>query len=142
MAKATVTQQKKTPDSPQYWEGIGRRKSAIARVRIQKGKEEKFVVNEKTMEAHFQGTQDQKIVRQALQALDTPFDVSVQVSGSGIHAQAEAVRHGLTRAIVSLNPETRPQLKALGFLKRDPRARERQKPGLKRARRARQWRKR
>ena len=127
-----------------YIEGIGRRKTAVARVRIFPGERQaRFLVNEKTLEQYFQDNTLIQIAREALEKVDAPvFPVSVRVEGGGIHAQAEAVRHGIARALVEWNKALRTNLKAAGFLKRDPRMRERKKFGLKRARRARQWRKR
>jgi small subunit ribosomal protein S9 len=74
--------------------------------------------------------------------LTEPFNISVHVTGGGVAAQAEAVRHGITRALTAFAPELRTPLKRLGFLKRDPRSKERKKPGLKKARKASQWSKR
>jgi small subunit ribosomal protein S9 len=103
-----------------------------------------FVVNGKPMPAYFTTFEQRLIAGQPLKAtgLETAVDVSAQVSGGGIHGQSEAVRLGIARALVALNPAYRKTLKKLGFLTRDPRAKERKKPGLKRARRAPQWSKR
>lgn len=125
-----------------YTEAVGRRKSATARVRITPAKGESVVVNNKPLSDYFPTTETQNVVRSPLKNLGDKFTVSAQVNGGGVHAQAEAVRHGLTRALVKLTPELRKDLKALGFLKRDPRAKERKKFGLKAARRAPQWSKR
>ncbi|OGZ96867.1 MAG: 30S ribosomal protein S9 [Candidatus Sungbacteria bacterium RIFCSPHIGHO2_01_FULL_50_25] len=86
----------------------------------------------------------QKTVEDALQKMKLwgRFRVSVKVSGGGVHAQAEAIRHGLARCLIKFNPDFRKRLKRVGFLKRDPRAKERKKFGLKKARRAPQWAKR
>ncbi|MFH1584806.1 MAG: 30S ribosomal protein S9, partial [Patescibacteria group bacterium] len=127
------TAQKKTKEikAPErFWEGIGRRKTSSARARISKGKGNGFVVNGKELGQYFLDTEDQRIVQQALQAVSASFDVSIFVRGGGIHSQAEAVRHGLARALSKFDETLRPQLSALGFLKRDPRMRERQKFGL------------
>jgi len=130
--------------SVRYVEAVGRRKTAVARIRILADPKENFVVNEKPMEQYFQDTEQQVIVRQSLArgAAKTPFAVSARVKGGGMRAQAEAVRLGIARALVKSDEELRGGLKALGYLTRDPRERERKKFGLKRARRARQWRKR
>ncbi|MBI2003095.1 MAG: 30S ribosomal protein S9 [Candidatus Wildermuthbacteria bacterium] len=136
---------KKQESSSRYIEAVGRRKEAIARVRIVPGASEtSAVVNGKNLEAYFQ---DLALRGTALAPLDVahpaePLSISVLVKGGGMVAQAHAVRHGLTRAIVKWSAETRPVLKAAGFLTRDPRTRERKKFGLKRARRAPQWKKR
>ena len=127
-----------------YWEGVGRRKTAVARIRIREQEKGSFLINEKSLQAHFQDPEHQRIATEVLEKISSgkPFGVSVLVVGGGIRAQAEAVRHGLARALVSFDQTFRPQLKAFHFLTRDPRMRERKKFGLKRARRARQWRKR
>lgn len=127
-----------------YWEGIGRRKTAVARVRIGEQEKGNLFINGKSFEVHFQDPEHRRIATEVLEKISSvkPFGVTVLVAGGGIHAQAEAVRHGLARALVAFDSTLRPQLKAFHFLTRDPRMRERKKFGLKRARRARQWRKR
>jgi len=127
-----------------YFEGIGRRKTAIARVRFASQKENDFSVNGKPMVGYFPTIELQKTVLSPLALTDCleQFKVSVRVKGGGISSQAEAVRHGLARALVLFNADFRKKLKSAGFLKRDPRMRERKKFGLKRARRAPQWAKR
>lgn len=127
-----------------YIEGIGRRKTAVARVRITPSKKNSFVVNEKTLEDYFPTEELQKVVTDALDldAVTDTFDVSVKVSGSGIHAQAESVRHGLARALNEHDEELRGSLKKAGYLKRDGRAVERKKPGLRKSRKREQWSKR
>lgn len=126
-----------------YFEGIGRRKTAVARVRIQKGKSG-TIVNEKPLDAFFSVA---RLRTSALQPLartgfsDT-FSVSVHVKGGGINAQAEAIRHGLARALVLFDESLKGQLRALGFLTRDARMVERKKYGLKKARRSPSWSKR
>ncbi|MDP3982318.1 MAG: 30S ribosomal protein S9 [bacterium] len=131
-------------ETARYIETIGRRKTAVARVRLWPGKKGSIVVNDKKMADHFQDTEFQDIVLEAFQKthLDGPFETSVVVKGGGIHAQAEATRHGIARALFEYDNTLRPQLKKLGMLMRDPRMRERKKFGLKRARKAPQWRKR
>jgi small subunit ribosomal protein S9 len=126
-------------------EGVGRRKTAVARVRI--AEQEKggfFLVNTKPMAEYFQDVECQRIALEILEkiTLAKPLGISVYIQGGGIRAQAEAVRHGLARALVSFDQTLRPQFSALKFLTLDPRMRDRKKFGLKRARRARQWRKR
>ena len=127
-----------------YYEAVGRRKTAIARVRLFESGKDVFTVNEKPLEDHVQVKDHQLIAKESLEkaAPETKFSVSVLVKGGGPHAQAEAIRHGISRALVKFNPDFRLALKAFGFFTRDPRMRERKKFGLKRARRARQWRKR
>ena len=132
------------PKTAKYFEGVGRRKTSIARVRISLQKEKAFSINGKTLENYFPLKSLQKIVMSPLSLTDCldKFQVSVKVKGGGMTSQAEAIRHGLARALVLFDAELRKQLKKAGFLKRDPRMRERKKFGLKRARRAPQWQKR
>ncbi|MBX4188021.1 MAG: 30S ribosomal protein S9 [Candidatus Doudnabacteria bacterium] len=127
----------------QNFYAVGKRKTAVAQIIISSG-DGKITVNELPIEGYF-GTPDlQGIVRQPLSAVgvDKSFAIRGKVHGGGIHAQAEAMRHAITRAIVAFDPESRRTLKKLGFLTRDPRVKERKKPGLKRARRAPQFSKR
>ena len=131
-------------DEGRYWQATGRRKNAVERIRIKNTKKTNFVVNQKPFEDYFQDTEYRIIAKEALErgAAGKAFDISVFVRGGGIRAQAEAVRHALARALVEWDEGMRDSMKALKFLTRDPRMRERKKFGLKRARRARQWRKR
>lgn len=135
---------KAKPKPTPYFEAIGRRKTAVARVRIWTRGEKIFLVNDKPYQEYFPTLELQEIALASLgkmKCLDK-FKVSVKVKGGGIHSQAEAIRHGLARALVKFNPDFRKRLKKAGFLTRDPRMRERKKFGLKRARRAPQWQKR
>lgn len=125
-----------------YTEAVGRRKTATARVRIQSAKSASMIVNGKSAEEYFPLSIMVKTAYAPLQALGAHYAVSAKVRGGGHKAQAEAVRHGLSRAIAEIVPEQRKDLKVRGFLKRDPRAKERKKFGLKAARRAPQWSKR
>jgi small subunit ribosomal protein S9 len=127
-----------------FWQGIGRRKTAVAVVKIFKEKEGSFLVNEKPLEKYFPLFELQKTAKAPLELLklENKFRVLALVNGGGLVAQAEAIRLGLARALVSFKEEFRKKLKKAGFLKRDPRIKERKKPGLKRARRAPQWQKR
>lgn len=135
----------KRPERPEkYYEGTGRRKTAVARVRLFTRGEKIFLVNEKPYNNYFPTLELQQIAQAALdkmKCLDR-FRVLVKVKGGGLHAQAEATRHGIARALVLFNPDFRKRLKRAGYLTRDPRMRERKKFGLKRARRAPQWQKR
>jgi small subunit ribosomal protein S9 len=126
-----------------YFEAVGRRKTSVARVRLYPN-ENFFLVNQRPLEVYFPTLELRKIAKEALEKVNSlgKFGVSVRVKGGGIHSQAEALRHGLARALVLFNSEFKPVLKEAGFLKRDPRMRERKKFGLKRARRAPQWQKR
>ncbi|MEX0652331.1 MAG: 30S ribosomal protein S9 [Candidatus Paceibacterota bacterium] len=128
-----------------YIETVGRRKTASARVRVSKTKKDtEVVVNEKAFEEHFPTKELQGVVNDALghSSEGDTFKVTAIIKGGGIHAQAEALRHGIARALVAYNIDLRKTLKAAGFLKRDPRKKERKKPGLKKARKAPQWSKR
>ncbi|MEK7133915.1 MAG: 30S ribosomal protein S9 [Patescibacteria group bacterium] len=125
-----------------YTEAVGRRKTATARVRITEAKSASMTVNGKTAQEYFPLEQMVRTAYAPLQALGATYAVSVKVRGGGHKAQADAVRHGLSRAIIELVPEQRKDLKVRGFLKRDPRAKERKKFGLKAARRSPQWSKR
>lgn len=125
-----------------YTEAVGRRKTATARVRITPGKQNAVTVNDKKLAEYFVLEEAQSTILSALQNAGEKFTVTAKTSGGGMKAQAEAIRHGLSRALTKFNPELRKDLKALGFLKRDPRAKERKKFGLKAARRAPQWSKR
>lgn len=131
-------------DEEKYFEAVGRRKTAVARIRLfTRGKKE-FLVNEQSLVDYFPTMELQQIAQSPLSKMRSleRFKVTVRVKGGGIHAQAEALRHGIARALVLFNPDYRKRLKKAGFLTRDPRMRERKKFGLKRARRAAQWQKR
>ena len=122
----------------QYFEGIGRRKAATARVRIMSGSGS-FVINEKPLEEYFPTERDNKTVTDPLSVLTgsrADYDVSVLVKGGGVIGQADSIRLGLARAIVKMDPELRTELSQAGYLSRDARTKERKKPGLKGARKA------
>ncbi|MBI2039105.1 MAG: 30S ribosomal protein S9 [Candidatus Niyogibacteria bacterium] len=125
-----------------YVGAIGRRKTSRASARIATGKG--ITVNRKDYKEYFPTEELQLHVEAPFKALKLTdkFSVSILVEGGGIHSQAEAVRHAISRALVRHEPELRKTLKRLGFLKRDPRAKERRKFGLKKARKAPQWAKR
>lgn len=127
-----------------YVEAVGRRKTAVARVRATEGARMSFSVNGKEMEIYFPTRELQAIVRDPFTKVEGlgKFAITAQIKGGGIHAQAEAMRHGLSRILVSMEEGLRKELKGAGFLKRDPRAKERRKFGLKKARKAPQWSKR
>ena len=124
------------------YSAVGRRKKAIARVRLVPG-EGKIVINKRDIDNYF-GLETLKMtVRQPLTLTSTTnFDVMVNVCGGGLAGQAGAIRHGISRALLGVNAEYRATLKAAGFLTRDPRMKERKKYGLKAARRAPQFSKR
>jgi small subunit ribosomal protein S9 len=122
----------------QYYEGIGRRKEATARVRIMAGSG-KLMVNDKPAEAYFTRLGDlEKIVAPLKVTGDNPaqLDNTIVVDGGGVTGQTDAVQLGVARALVLMNPDMRPHLRRGGFLTRDARVKERKKPGLKRARKA------
>ncbi len=127
-----------------YYEAVGRRKSAVARVRLYGSGEGKITVGTKTMAERFPTMELQEIIRAPLKSAgqDGQMDVSIHVNGGGVRGQAEAARLGIGRALLLLNPLLRKPLKKEGFLRRDARVKERKKYGLKRARRAPQWQKR
>lgn len=124
-----------------YYEGVGRRKTATARVRIWPEKKREFTVNGKKIEEFFSSAELIKKAKSPLEIFNigSNFGVTVQVKGGGVTGQGEAIRHGLSRALAQYNPDWRPKLSKKGFLTRDPRMKERKKPGLKKARRAPQW---
>ena len=127
-----------------YNYGTGRRKSSVARVRVYENGTGSIIINGRDIDDYFGLETLKLIVRQPLAALGLAdkVDLIVTVTGGGVSGQAGAIRHGLSRALVTLNPEFRPSLKAAGFLTRDPRMKERKKYGLKGARRAPQFSKR
>ena len=134
---------RKPKEKVTYDYGTGRRKCAAARVFIRPGSGE-FTVNERPLEQFFSRLRSQIIARQALLVAekDGMFDLKVTVRGGGESGQAEAVRHGIARALTQFDPNLKPVLRAAGLITRDPRAVERKKVGLRKARRSRQYSKR
>ena len=128
----------------QYQYGTGRRKSSVARVRLYQGGTGSITINGRDIDEYFGLDTLKMVVRQPLAALDLvgKVDIVCTVEGGGVSGQAGAIRHGISRALVVLNPENRASLKAAGFMTRDPRMKERKKYGLKAARRAPQFSKR
>ena len=128
----------------QYQYGTGRRKSSVARVRVYENGTGSIIINGRDIEEYFGLETLKMVVRQPMVATETlgKFDVVCTVAGGGVTGQAGAIRHGLSRALLGVNPEFRATLKAAGFLTRDPRMKERKKYGLKAARRAPQFSKR
>lgn len=126
----------------QYY-GTGRRKHSVARVRLVPG-EGRIVINKREIDVYFGLETLKLIVKQPLNLTDTlgKYDVLVTANGGGISGQAGAIRHGISRALLKVDPEYRGSLKKAGFLTRDPRMKERKKYGLKAARRAPQFSKR
>ena len=128
----------------QYFYGTGRRKSAIAKVRLYPDDGTAIIVNDKPMEEYFNWLPWQSTIREAFAISGTTgrFRVQVQVKGGGVNAQAEAIRHGIARALVISDPGLKAGLRRAGFITRDARVKESKKYGLKRARRAPQYTKR
>jgi small subunit ribosomal protein S9 len=133
-----------TKKTKTYFEGVGRRKTAVARVRLYPKSQQGFMVNDKELQDYFSANESQLIALSPLKLinLEDKFKISVKVNGSGFNSQAEAIRHGLSRALIKFKPEFRKRLKKAGYLTRDPRMRERKKFGKKRARKSPQWSKR
>ena len=127
-----------------YLYGTGRRKSSVARVRVYENGTGSIIINGRDIDEYFGLETLKLVVRQPLVTTDLmgKVDVGVTVCGGGVTGQAGAIRHGISRALVLLNPEYRASLKAAGFMTRDPRMKERKKYGLKAARRAPQFSKR
>ncbi|NCU28116.1 MAG: 30S ribosomal protein S9 [Candidatus Moranbacteria bacterium] len=138
MEKKTTTKEK------EYYRAVGRRKTASAAVRLIKASKYSYKINGKDFIEYFKTAELRKVVTGAFETV-TPsekFDVIATVKGGGIHAQAEAIRHGISRALVLFDEELRVPLKKAKMLKRDPRQVERKKFGLKKARKSPQWSKR
>jgi len=134
-----------TETKAKYVEAVGRRKTSVARVRLTPASKNSFSINDgKSVEDYFLSETQRIIATEALQKAEIgqSFAVTAKITGGGINSQAEALRHGIARAIIAVKPELRKDLKKEGFLKRDPRAKERRKFGLKKARKAPQWSKR
>ena len=128
-----------------YVEGVGRRKTATARVRLTPAKKTEITVNGKTMVDYFQNLSHQQDIESVLKTEEAGIEVytiSAKVLGGGISSQAEAIRLGIARALVKEKADRRGVLKAAGFLKRDPRSVERKKPGLRKSRKRPAWSKR
>mgnify|MGYP006054320143 CR=1 FL=1 len=130
------------PKSDRYIETVGRRKTSVARVRITPASKTSVLINDKELDVYFPVKEMQTIVMQPLGQTADKFKVTAKIVGGGIHSQSEALRHGIARALVENTGEMRKDLKKAGYLKRDPRAKERRKFGLKKARKAPQWSKR
>lgn len=143
-APSTKPEARETRHRRTYLFAVGRRKSAIARVRFTPGERESVTVNHKPFEQYFTQPHLRQVALQPLEASSriTTGAFSVFANGGGQHGQAEAVRLGIARALVLANPDLRPAIKHARLLTRDPRVKERKKYGLKRARRAPQWQKR
>lgn len=140
----TKTVKKAPAESGRYYEAVGRRKTAVARVRLFESARSGYTVNDREVENYFptEMLQDTATAAIAVPKLQKKFKISVKVQGGGIASQAEAVRHGIARALLVYDAELRSKLKKEGFLKRDAREKERRKFGLKKARKSAQWSKR
>ncbi len=127
-----------------YLAAIGRRKESVAQVRLVHQGDGQIIVNHRPLAVYFPHFELRETIRAPLLAVgqQDQVGINVRVRGGGLRGQAEAIRLGLARVLVRLNPTFRVSLKRLGFLKRDPRVKERKKYGLKKARRAPQWAKR
>ena len=125
-----------------YIEAVGRRKTSVARVRITPSAKTSVVINDREFEKYFPTVELRDVVMSAFNDIPAKFEITVKLNGGGISSQAQALRHGIARALVDNEPSLRTKLKVQGFLKRDPRAKERRKFGLKKARKAPQWSKR
>ncbi len=134
-----------TNKSSHYYEGVGRRKAATARVRVtlSRKKEHSIIVNDKSLQEYFDLSDHQNNVIKPLSVLGVEnFDITVKVTGGGVTGQADAIQLGLARALVKYDESLKKQLKDNNYLTRDPRGKERKKPGLKKARKSPQWAKR
>lgn len=133
-----------TETQSRYIEAVGRRKEAVARVRLHNGGSGKITINERSFESYLPvASLQQSVMLPFVQtATETVFDVTVLVTGGGVRGQADSIRLGIARALIDFNPEFRTTLKKMGLLSRDARIRERKKYGKKSARRSPQWSKR
>lgn len=146
-AEKTTTKNKATPkSSDKYIGSVGRRKTAIARIRITPATKNSITVNGKALNEFFNVFGLQKVALASLEkfteATEEKFEVIAKTIGGGMAGQAEAIRHGIARALITHAPNHRTTMKKEGFLTRDQRAKERRKFGLKKARKAPQWSKR
>lgn len=142
LEQEAVVEDKK--NKKQYIYAVGRRKSASAQVKLYKKGEGEILVNDKELNKYFPTEELQNIIYAPLKVVGQGEKLKIMswVEGGGKIGQAEAVRHGISRALLEINPNFKKPLRKNGFLTRDPRVKERKKPGLKRARRAPQWAKR
>ena len=139
----TTTKEKTVGTKERYIEAVGRRKTSVARVRMTPSAKNTFKINSRDLVSYFPTAELRKVVEEALGKVKAGnFTITVVVKGGGVHSQAEAIRHGIARALVIYDESFKTKIKTAGFLKRDPRAKERRKFGLKKARKAPQWSKR
>ena len=143
MPTTKIKEKKEEKAGERYVEAVGRRKTSVARVRITPSTKNSFKVNNRDLADYFPTEELRRIAEQAIVSANSGhFSVSVILKGGGIHSQAEALRHGISRAIASEDTKMRETMKKAGLLKRDPRMKERRKFGLKKARKSPQWSKR
>jgi len=137
-------EKRQEPAKKRYFEAVGRRKTAVARARLASDSRSEIIVNDKPCETYFFTPELAKIAMASLRKMKllSKFYITAKIKGGGIHSQAEAFRHATARVLVKFNPDFRKKLKKAGYLTRDPRVKERRKFGLKKARKAPQWRKR
>ena len=140
----TVEKNKKTTATDKFISAIGRRKTAVAQVRMFEKGEGKIEINGVLSEDYFKKEEDLNIILQPLKIVSKikDFNFSILVKGGGYSGQLEAIRHGIARVLVKYDPELKIMLKTSGYITRDSRQKERKKPGLKKARKAPQWSKR
>ena len=131
-------------ENKKYIESVGRRKTSVARVRLTEAAKNAITVNNRELAAYFPTVELQRVATEALTKVKVPgkYKITALIKGGGISSQAVALRHAISRALIADDKELRTPLKREGFLKRDPRAKERRKFGLKKARKAPQWSKR
>ncbi len=127
-----------------YVETVGRRKTSVARARLTPADKSSVTINNKKVEDYFTVAEQRVIIQSPMteSKVAQDFTITVRVAGGGVNSQAEAVRHAISRALIVVDETLRKDLKKAGYLKRDPRAKERRKFGLKKARKAPQWSKR
>ncbi len=134
-----------TTKENKYIGTVGRRKTATARVRIVPASKMSYSVNEKPLADYFKTIELQKVITDVFTKgkIEEKFSITAVVTGGGVSSQAQAVRHGISRALIEFNQEVKGDLKKLGYLKRDPRSKERRKAGMAgKARKKKQWSKR
>ena len=140
----TAASSKKATKKGMYFYACGKRKTSSARVRVYPDGEGAVEVNERALNDYFPTFAHKSLIKAPFQFVEAgkKFNVTARVIGGGVNSQADAIKHGISRALVLMDANLRPSLKKAGFLTRDPRRKERKKPGLKRARRSPQWSKR
>jgi len=140
----TEAKPKEAEKKQEYLYAVGKRKTAIAQIRVYKKGKGKIEINKKDFSIIYPAKTLQEVILKPLKLVgqEGKLDVTVRILGGGMKGQVEAIRHGISKALINLNPNFRKPLKKAGYLTRDARKKERKKPGLKRARRAPQWSKR